>query len=120
MITPLPVPQPFAMFFENNYLSQPHKHSGARTEQDLLKLAEEHWESPGYRSQRQLFEAQADKQLARYESMGVTPAPPIPLKAERGEKFHDDGDDVDRERSDVEMEGAPPAGEAGRFKSINA
>ena len=67
MLSPIPAPEPFAMFFENNYLSQPHKHSGARTEPDLLDLAQAHWEAPEYATQRKLYEAQARKQRKIYE-----------------------------------------------------
>ena len=55
------------MFLENNYLSQPHKHSGARTEQDLRNAAMQHWADERYAPQRRLFEAQAEKRKARYE-----------------------------------------------------
>lgn len=56
------------MFFENNYLSQPHKHPGARTEEDLEILAREHWDSPEYAKQRRMYEAQEEKQRARYNA----------------------------------------------------
>lgn len=67
MLSPIPAPDAFAMFFENNYLSQPHKHSGARTENDLLNLALSHWESRDFEPQRRMYEAQAEKHQARYE-----------------------------------------------------
>ena len=59
------------MFFENNYLSQPHKHSGSRTDNDLEALALEHWNSPDHADSRKKFEAQAAKRQARYEQTGA-------------------------------------------------
>lgn len=58
------------MFFENNYLSQGHKHPGARTEEDFEKLASEHWDAPEYAKQRRMYEAQEEKQRARYAEEG--------------------------------------------------
>ena len=54
------------MFFENDYLSQPHKHPGARSEDDLHKLALEDWTKPANANKRALFEAQELKQKERY------------------------------------------------------
>ncbi|KAL9131401.1 MAG: hypothetical protein Q9217_000669 [Psora testacea] len=68
MLSPIPAPSAFAMFFENNYLSQPHKHSGARTEEDLLHLARRDWASdePAHSQVRKMYEAQEQKQRQRY------------------------------------------------------
>ena len=56
------------MFLENNYLSQPHKHSGARTEKDLLDIARRDWASddPAHLQVRKMYEAQEQKQRQRY------------------------------------------------------
>ena len=69
MLTPIPAPSAFAMFFENNYLSQPHKHSGPRTEDDLYELARRDWysEEPANVQIRAMYEAQAQKQRLRYQ-----------------------------------------------------
>ncbi|KAL9104319.1 MAG: hypothetical protein Q9163_000710 [Psora crenata] len=68
MLSPIPAPSAFAMFFENNYLSQPHKHSGARTEEDLLELARRNWtsEEPAHIQVRKMYEAEEQKQRQRY------------------------------------------------------
>ena len=55
------------MFFENDYLSQPHKYPGARTEEDLHRLAAMQWDEPQFAAQRSMFEAQEEKQKMRYE-----------------------------------------------------
>ena len=67
MLSPIPPPSAFAMFFENNYLSQPHKHSGARTDEDLHRLAAMHWDEAQYAHQRAMYETEEEKQKMRYE-----------------------------------------------------
>ena len=146
ILSPLPTPEPFSMFFENNYLSQPHKHTGARTEEDLLKLAHETWDAPHFSKQRRMYEGQALKQrqaydeqasldydLANREQQEATAAAvarqahgrAIQPKAEEAEGRRGSvgmgraKDDEQVQGRDVEMADTPPAGGHGGFTSIN-
>ena len=122
----IPAPSPFAMFFENNYLSQPHKHSGARTESDLEALAVEHWNSSQYANQRKMFEAQAAKQRRRYEeATGQRYDEAASQSGDAGTgskgKGEDkpDGDSHAGATSDVEMSDVDGKHESRGFKSVN-
>ena len=142
LLSPIPAPEPFMMFFENNYLSQPHKHTGARTEDDLLKLAKKNWEDVDFMKQRRMYENQAQKQRQMYEDaqanldyemtskqQGATrqvqgQGRVIQPKAEDGEARPGSSKGRTREEEgaavhDVEMTGTPPGGGYGGFTSIN-
>ena len=118
ILSPIPAPEPFAMFFENNYLSQPHKHSGARTEADLLHLAQDNWKAPEFANQRRLYETQAARQRARYDEANQAFEP----KSEQQQQVDeaqarsiqsrpepDEDEQAARERDDAEMRDAGDA-----------
>ncbi|KAG8531457.1 uncharacterized protein KY384_003086 [Bacidia gigantensis] len=138
VISPVPVPSAFAMFFENNYLSQPHKHSGARTEEDLLNLAREHWDSAKFASQRGMYVAQAEKQMKLYKENARAYNMAVEQhQQEQGPQIHpkreaDEGEDqpnmenaapadqtYNPDTEDVEMADTSRPVEAAGFRPIN-
>ena len=127
MVPPLPPADAFAMYLDGRFLSQPHKHPQANSEQALIQLAEESWENES-EGTKQLYKLQEAKQRQAYNNQRT-----LSLEYEKrqqqqrketerkrnGAENGDEDEEDEDEDEQVKVEGAGSTAAGGGFTSIN-